>query len=107
MLVSTYQVGCDLDSGLTKFNNLDGDIFVTGRNSAGIALTADRLWGILNFVWDAMDLYGDDDPLTELFQLTGQYREETWQPSGGDGGIAIFGMNADETGVGGKVDHRN
>lgn len=85
-------LGCSLDSGLSRFNNLAGPIVVVGRRVRdGKPLTSDALWGILNFIWDAMDLYGeDDDPAPTIMRWARRYREGRWQPMGGDGGVNVY-----------------
>jgi len=57
-------LGCDLQSGITRFNNVCGPIFVCGRRANdGKPLVSDALWGILNFIGDAMGLYAyEGDP---------------------------------------------
>lgn len=55
-------LGSDLD-------DMSGPIFVTGRRQKdGKPLNKDILWGLLNFIWDAMDLY--DGPLYLLLTQT-------------------------------------
>jgi hypothetical protein len=87
-------LGCELASGLSRYVNLDGDIFVTGmRKADGKALNEDSLWGILNFIYDAMDLYSDvDDPGRYLRGLSVEYRKQTWQPRGGNGGVDVYSV---------------
>lgn len=85
-------LGCDVQGGMTRFFNLDGRIFVTGcRNMDGKPLVSDSLWGILNFICDAMDWYGDDeDPVPKIQRQAKKYREGIWQPAGGDGGVDVY-----------------
>jgi hypothetical protein len=81
-----------VDSGLSVNTNLSGRIFVTGRRqSDGKPLTSDVLFGILNFIWDAMDLYGDDEPVFPyLKRWAKEYKQGTWEPGGGCGGVDVF-----------------
>jgi hypothetical protein len=85
-------LGCPVDTGLSVNPSLSGRIFVTGRRqSDGKPLTSDALFGILNFIWDAMDLYGDCEPVgPHLKRWTLAYKRGTWEPSGGCGGIDVF-----------------
>jgi hypothetical protein len=81
-----------LQSGLSVNTNLSGRIFVTGRRqSDGKPLTSDVLFGILNFVLDAMDLYEDGEPaLPYLKRWAKDYKQGTWEPDGGRGGIDVY-----------------
>jgi len=83
-------LGCDVQSGITRHVDVEGRIFVTGRNNqSGRTLTADVLWGILNFIWDCMSLYGKPDGSADTDTLTqwlNQYRQGDWQPKGGNEG---------------------
>lgn len=83
-------LGCDLLSGLTHFNNLRGEIFVFGRRiEDGTPLISDSLWGILNFIWDAMDFY-PEFPRDRLSRWAQRYQLQSWVPLGGDGGIDVY-----------------
>ena len=98
-------LGCDVQSGLSRYTNLDGKIFLTGRNAVGKTLTKDILWGILNFLCDSMDYYGDDDdPIPQILDQARQYRAQEWTPAGGDGGVNVY--NANEPSAKNVVDHR-
>jgi hypothetical protein len=92
-------LGCDIQSGISRFNNLSGPIFVTGRRASdGRPLTSDALWGILNFIWDAMDLYGTgEDPTPTLLRWVRRYRERSWVPMGGDGGVDVYCVNVSQS----------
>jgi hypothetical protein len=81
-----------VDSGLSVNTNLSGRIFVTGRRqSDGKPLTSDVLFGILNFIWDAMDLYGEDEPVFPYLKRWAKgYKQGTWEPGGGCGGVDVF-----------------
>jgi hypothetical protein len=91
-------LGCELESGLSRYTNLTGDVYVTGRRmSDGRSLNRDSLWGIMNLIWDAMDLYGaedDDAILPTLQRWASRYKAQTWVPSGGDGGINVYSVDA-------------
>ena len=79
-------LGCDVQSGITRHMDVEGRIFVTGRNQSGRSLTADILWGILNFIWDSMSLYGKPDGSADTETLSkwlSEYKKGTWQPRGG------------------------
>jgi hypothetical protein len=75
---------------------LTGDVYVTGRRrSDGKCLNRDSLWGILNYCWDAMDLYGqdkDDRIQPTLRRWAQQYKDKTWEPMGGDGGLDVYSV---------------
>ena len=78
-------LGCDVKSGITRHMDVEGRIFVTGRNHSGRSLTADILWGILNFIWDSMSLYGKPDGSADtetLLKWLSEYNEGTWKPRG-------------------------
>ena len=78
-------LGCDVQSGITRHVDVEGRIFVTGRNQSGRTLTADVLWGILNFIWDCMSLYGQPDGTGDtdtLARWCNEYRQGYWQPKG-------------------------
>jgi hypothetical protein len=81
-----------INTGMSVNVNLSGRIFVTGRRqSDGKPLTSDVLWGILNLIWDAMDLYGESDPVWPyLKSWANAYKAGTWEPGGGGGGIDVF-----------------
>lgn len=89
-------LGCGLDTGLSQWSSLTGPVFVTGRrHSDGATLTNEVLWGCLNFLSDAMELYGDGgNPLSVFRRWGDKYKQRTWDPSGGDGGIAIYNTDA-------------
>ena len=85
-------LGCRIESGLSAFLNLEGPIVVTGRRvKDGKPLVSDALWGIYNFIFDAMKWYGrEDHPLPRLRQWAEQFRQETWQPRDGSGIAQIY-----------------
>ena len=87
-------LGCDLNDGMTRYNNISGTIFVTGRRlSDGKPLNKDILWGLLNFIWDAMDLFDGTLNLPReptLQKWAKRYKEGSWVPRGGDGGIDVY-----------------
>ena len=90
-------LGCDLQSGLTRWNNLAGTIYVTGRNVRGQTLSSNVLWGMLNMIWDAMDYYDgtiSSDPAPYFARWVPRYKAGTWQPAGGDGGIDVYSVDA-------------
>lgn len=61
-------------------------------------LTSDALWGILNFIWDAMDLYGTgEDPTLTLLRWVRRDRERSWVPMGGDGGVDVYCVNVSQS----------
>lgn len=79
-------LGCDVQSGITRHMDVEGRIFVTGRNQSGRSLTADILWGILNFIWDSMSLYGRPDGGADtemLLKWLVEYGDGNWQPKSG------------------------
>ncbi|CAB9508710.1 expressed unknown protein [Seminavis robusta] len=88
-------LGCDLQSGITRHVDLEGRIFVTGRNQTGNTMTVDVLWGILNFIWDAMTLYasradGTGDTET-LLKWCKDYHQGIWQPRGAnDSNVDVY-----------------
>lgn len=83
-------LGSALDDGLTRWNNLSGRIFVTGRRQTdGKPLNQDVLWGLLVFICDAMDHY-PGSPRRRLERWARQYKEGTWEPPSGDGGCDIY-----------------
>ena len=85
-------LGCSVQSGISRFNNLCGEIYVCGRRVAdGKPLVSDSLWGILNFIWDAMDLYGEEeDPMPTIVSWAKKYQQGTWGPLGGTGGANVY-----------------
>jgi len=91
-------LGCGGQSELSSYNNMKGKIFVTGRrNRDGRPLVSDALWGILNFIWDAMDLYGDEeDPMSVITKWSREYHRETWTPRGGDAGINVYNTRVED-----------
>jgi hypothetical protein len=71
---------CTLESGMSQYINLDGTIYVTGRNKLDQTLTTDVLWGILNLIYDAMDYYDgsiDTNPTEALKCWKREYQEGT------------------------------
>ena len=100
-------LGSDLYDGLTRYNNMSGRIFVTGRfHKDGKPLNNDNLWGLLNFIWDAMDLYDGtlDEPIQPTLQhWSTQYKQGSWVPRGGSGGIDIYSNDFSK----GARDHQN
>lgn len=87
-------LGCDIQSGITRHVDVEGRIFVTGRNQKGRTLTVDILWGILSFIWDCMSLYGRPDGSGDtdtLARWCNEYRQGIWQPKGGnDANIDVY-----------------
>lgn len=78
-------LGCSLSTGRSKYTDMDGTIFVTGRNKAGDVLTTNVLWGILNFISDSMDYYDgtlDTHPAPTLKHWARQYKDKVWVPAG-------------------------
>lgn len=92
-------LGCDVQSGITRHVDVEGRIFVTGRNQTGRSMTVDVLWGLLNFIWDCMSLYGRPDKTADtnkLAEWVREYRQGTWQPKGGnDEDIDVYCMIAE------------
>lgn len=92
-------LGCDVQSGITRHVDVEGRIFVTGRNQTGRSMTVDVLWGLLNFIWDCMSLYGRPDKTADtnkLAEWVSEYRQGTWQPKGGnDEEIDVYCMIAE------------
>lgn len=86
---------------------MSGCIFVTGRClKDGKPLNKDILWVLLNFIWDAMDLYDGtlDVPIqATLRQRAAQYNQGSWVPGGGSGGVDVYSHNF----LQGAKDHRN
>jgi len=79
-------LGCDVQIGITRYMDIEGRIFLTGRNQSGRNMTVDILWGILNFIWDSMSLYGKEDGSADtatLLKWVAEYENKTWQPKGG------------------------
>ena len=81
----TVEVYCKLQSRSTF---MKGIIFVTGRrHSDGATLTNVVLWGILNFIFDAMELYGgiggdeeeeEEQPISTLKRWGDEYKHQGW-----------------------------
>ena len=103
-------LGVKLDTGLTMHNNVKGTVFFIGKVK-GKPVTASILWGVANFLCDAMDYYGSDDDSslasTVFSRWANKYATNEWEPAGGTAGIDVYdavpGNFADE--LGGFVDH--
>ena len=91
-------LGCNPQTGFTRFNNIRGEIFVMGRRKAdGATLVADTVWGLVNFVWDLMDIYPEEeDAFPEIQNRMSQYRRQTWVPAGGLGGANIYAATVEQ-----------
>jgi hypothetical protein len=101
-------LGCTLESGMSQYINLDGTIYVTGRNKLAQTLTTNVLWGILNLIYDAMDYYDgsiDMNPIEALKRWKRQYQEGTWVLAGGHGGVDVYDVDP-TTSFQTKHDHR-
>lgn len=81
-------LGCAIENGVSRYKNLDGMIFVTGRHiKTGRSLTQYILWEILDFIYDSMDVYDEDDrrkshgsdPLSIIEQDACRYRKKQIQ----------------------------
>lgn len=102
-------LGCSLKTGLSQYTNLDGTIYVTGRNQRGQTLTTNALWGILNLIYDAMDYYNgtiDTNPVEALERWKTKYKNGSWVPAGGNGGIHVYNVDP-MTSFQSKQDHRS
>jgi MYND finger len=64
---------CDMESGLSIFQDLGGRIVITGRNEKGESMTSDVLWGIRNFIWDAMDYYPEGRAISVITRWRDRY----------------------------------
>eukprot|EP01084_Bolivina_argentea_P179756 310587_1 len=88
---------CALLDGLSPFQELKGNCIVFCMNKP---ITTDRIWGILNFIYDAMDYYDGTLPMTpkereeQLASDAWEYKHGKWEPRGGCGGINIYNDNA-------------
>ena len=82
-------LGVKYPDGFTAYNNLRGDIFVIGKPSSSLplsgSLVSDSLWGILNLIFEVMDLYGNQDksPHSHLIEKVKKYRSLSWEPLAG------------------------
>lgn len=96
-----------VDSGLSVNTNSSGRIFVTGRRlSDDKPLTSDVLFGILNFIWDAMDLYAEGEPVWPyLKRWAEEYKGGTWEPGGGCGCVDVFNTDIERVRPNKKVVH--
>ena len=86
-------LGCNIQSGFSRYNNMNGRIFVCGRNKNGKPMTCAVLWGILNFIWETMDLYGYDEPHPTIMKWARLYRDGVWDPNAGNGGYNIYDLD--------------
>jgi hypothetical protein len=78
-------LGCDVQTGISRYIDVDGRIFVTGRSQqTGRNMTSDILWGVLNFIWEAMSLYGQPGGAdTNTLKIWSNiYRQGLWLPKG-------------------------
>lgn len=93
-------LGCDIQTGISRYIDVDGRVFVTGRNQTnGKSLTSDILWGILSFIYDSMSLYGLEGgaDTNTLAQWAIQYKQGIWQPKGtNDGNINVYCLDVYE-----------
>ena len=85
---------CDLVNGLSPYPHLMGNSIVVCKNDK--TLTSDRLWGILNFIFECTDYYdGTIEMSTKqrndqiLFDVA-KYKQSKWIPRAGTGGIDIY-----------------
>ena len=86
-------LSCALSNGLSPFQQLRGNSILICKNKP---ITSDRIWGILNFIYDAMDYYDGTMEMTakertkRLEFEANEYKEGKWEPRGGCGGIDIY-----------------
>eukprot|EP00397_Hematodinium_sp_SG-2012_P041632 GEMP01045899.1.p1 GENE.GEMP01045899.1~~GEMP01045899.1.p1 ORF type:complete len:264 (+),score=68.64 GEMP01045899.1:483-1274(+) len=88
-----------------------GMIYVTAAPGSARHLTSDILWGILNYIYDCMDYYGEGDwsaakIKARVRKVAARYRAQTWEPMGGSDGIPIYETDPDRCRLGPVVDHR-
>jgi MYND finger len=98
---------CDIQSGLSPFQDLSGRIFVTGRNEKGESMTSDVLWGILNFIWDSMDYYPQGCAISVINRWRDRYLQGSWTPQGGNGGIDVYCLDPRRCRIGKMSEHCN
>ena len=85
---------CDLNDGLSKCTNMSGKIYVIGQPKNSLkfgTLTANRLWGMMNMIWDSMDNYSDTgDGKKQIKKWSKQFMNSEWEPLGSRGGVDIY-----------------
>ncbi|RLN96914.1 hypothetical protein BBJ28_00003374 [Nothophytophthora sp. Chile5] len=88
-------LGSRLSDGLSPYVNASGDAFFVGTTAQYQPVTSNVLWGAANFLYEAMDYYGDEDVTEQqrvaIFRKWGQrYGRGTWEPNAGTGGIDVY-----------------
>ena len=75
---------CDLSTGLSPHGQLKGNSIVVCNNK-NKKITTDRLWGILNFIFQSMDYYDDKTQrkniLNKILIDAKAYKEKKWIPN--------------------------
>ena len=86
--------GCSAEDGMSPYRFIMGKAYVVGRHSAtGQPLTGNVLWGILNFIYEAMDCFSDmeeEECKAMLDERAASYRARTWEPIAGLAGVDIY-----------------
>ena len=81
-------LACSLMTGISVILSTRGPAFFIGRNERNECVTANVLWGVANFIWDAVYYYGVDefieqgyDGIRPVFEKWAQeYISQTWKP---------------------------
>ena len=91
---------CELSNGLSMYQQLRGNSIIVCKNDK--ILTSDRLWGILNFIFECMDYFDGTIEMdakqrnTQILFDARKYKQNTWSPRAGTGGIDIYCDNAND-----------
>ena len=82
-----------LSNGLSPYQQLPGNSIVVCNNKV---ITSDRIWGILNFILEAMDHYDGSFDMNKnqrqaaIARDVTQYKNGTWEPRAGCGGVNLY-----------------
>ena len=93
--------GCAVEDGMSPYRFIMGKAYVVGRHrDTGEPMTSNVLWGILNFIYEAMDVYADEKeggsssragPARGVWDgWADDYRIGIWSPRAGTGGVDIY-----------------
>ncbi|KAG7400136.1 hypothetical protein PHYBOEH_006844 [Phytophthora boehmeriae] len=102
-------LGCRLSDGLSSFTNARGTAFFIGKTKNQQPVTDNVLWGAAHFIYEAMDLYPDENGRADerCMRWGNKYAKGTWKPMAGDAGVDLYQTDPFKCQVSKKVvDHR-
>ena len=91
---------CEVQDGLSRYQRLKGKCYVVNDDISKKhrSITSDRVWGMLNFIYDMSDYYETwnfKHAIVKAMEHAKSYTTGTYIPFGGTGGINIYNENPD------------